>query len=392
MGSVRYFFLLLSCLISFSIFSQEGEPILLKNPSFEGVPTEGSLNGPMISGWYDCGFPNETSPDVHPKAGSTFGVDTQPFDGNSYIGMVVRDNETWEKISQRLSSPLMADQCYEFTISLARSLTYESGSRTADSKNKTVNFATPIKLRIWGGNSICGQEEMLGESSLIINSRWLLTPFTFNPKKNYQYIIFEAYYKTPWPFPYNGNLLMDNASPIIPVPCEAETPKADPPVVFVPPTTPPTPTPPNNGGVSSVSDESTSPSAAPKILADLDRSKIMKGTTIQIDQLYFQSDSFAITSISYPVLNEIHDFLTSNPDVKVEIGGHTNNIPSHEYCDLLSTKRAKAVADFLAQKGILRDRIIYKGYGKRNPLVSNSSPGGRKKNQRVEIKILSFDG
>ena len=386
MRSVRFFFLLLSCLFSFIAISQDGEPIMLKNPSFEGVPTEGSLNGPMIPGWYDCGFPGETIPDIHPKDNSAFGVDSKPFDGNSYIGMVVRDNETWEKISQRLNSPLIAGQCYEFTLSLARSLTYESQSKTS---SQIVNFATPAKLRIWGGNSICERGELLGESSLIINSRWLLTKFEFKPKRNFQYLIFEAFYKTPSPFPYNGNVLMDNAGPIIPVPCEIKLHAEDTAIVFVPTPKPPAP---DEGEIKNPNPETPPSNPAPKILADLDRTKIIQGTTIQIDQLYFKSDSFAITSVSYPVLNEIHDFLKGNPDVKVEIGGHTNNIPSHEYCDQLSEKRAKAVADYLAIKGIPRERIGHKGYGKRNPLVSNSTPGGKKKNQRVEIKILSFGG
>ena len=69
-----------------------------------------------------------------------------------------------------------------------------------------------------------------------------------------------------------------------------------------------------------------------------------------------------------------------------------NGIPSHEYCDRLSAERAKAVADFLNEKGIPRERLQYKGYGKRQPVDSNRTQAGRQKNQRVEIKILSFNG
>ncbi|MEZ4933241.1 MAG: OmpA family protein [Saprospiraceae bacterium] len=383
MGSLRFLFLLLGCTFSSSFIAQESEPILLRNPSFEGIPTEGSVNGDMISGWYDCGFPGESIPDIHPKEGSTFKVETKPAHGNTYIGLVVRDNDTWERVSQRLDRPMVAGQCYEFSISLARSLIYESPSRKS---SQPVNFVTPAKLRIWGGNSICGRDELLDESdSPIINSRWLINQFQFKPKRNYQYIIFEAFYNTPTPFPYNGNILMDNASPILPVPCDDTLVSIDDPV---PPPPPPHTPPPHSPPTPPVANHS----APPKILNDLDRSKITKGQIIQIDQLYFKSDSFAITSPSYPVLEEIHEFLVANPDVKVEIGGHTNNIPSHEYCDNLSTKRAKAVADFLISRGIPKDRIEYKGYGKRTPIVSNSTVFGRKKNQRVEIKILGFDG
>ena len=95
---------------------------------------------------------------------------------------------------------------------------------------------------------------------------------------------------------------------------------------------------------------------------------------------------------SYDVLEEVYDFMNQNENVFIEIGGHTNNQPTDDYCDRLSQSRAKTVANFLYKRGIIEDRISYKGYGKRNPIASNDSVSGRKKNQRVEIKILRVDG
>jgi len=80
------------------------------------------------------------------------------------------------------------------------------------------------------------------------------------------------------------------------------------------------------------------------------------------------------------------------PQVVIEIGGHTNNLPADDFCDKLSGDRAKSVAEFLYEKGIKEVRIAHKGYGKRKPIASNKSKSGRKKNQRVEIKILRVDG
>jgi outer membrane protein OmpA-like peptidoglycan-associated protein len=88
------------------------------------------------------------------------------------------------------------------------------------------------------------------------------------------------------------------------------------------------------------------------------------------------------------MLDELFDFMTENSAVMIEIAGHTNNLPSDAFADQLSTARAKAVADYLATKGIDSKRLVYKGYGKRLPLVPNTSAEGRKTNQRVEIKIL----
>lgn len=127
-----------------------------------------------------------------------------------------------------------------------------------------------------------------------------------------------------------------------------------------------------------------------KILPDLVINNLKIGQTLRINELFFKADSTEITQESYTVLDEIYVFLSNNPTVAVEIGGHTNTIPSHEYCDKLSTERAKSVASFFYNKGIPLDRLTYKGYGKRKPITESSSLEGRRKNQRVEVKIVSI--
>ena len=370
-----------------SLFSQE-EPIQLINPSFEGTPADGTLDGHLPTGWYDCGFPGETVPDVHPQVGGgSFQVEKPAFHGNTYMGLVVRENDTWEMVSQRLSTALQSGNCYEFSIHLCRSELYLSPSRMNAEK---VNYTIPAKLRIWGGSGYCNRAELLAESSLVVNTRWLEYNFRFEPKQKHTHIVFEAFYKTPTPFPYNGNLLLDNASAIIPVPCSIETPQVadvpEKPAVNKPATTvKPIPSQPVKTNDDTIAKK-------PRILTELDRKKLRKGQTIRIEQLYFKADSTNITEASGPVLEEIYDFLASNSDVVVEIGGHTNSIPEDAYCDRLSANRAKAVADYLSQMGIPRDRLQYKGYGKRQPIETNRTAFGRKRNQRVEIKILNFNG
>lgn len=375
-----------------SVFAQaqtgQGDPIYLDNPSFEDFPRAGK----PPTGWYDCGFPNETPPDVQPSNSpglSFFRVTKEPFHGKTYMGMVVRDNDTWESVSQRLKAPLEPGTCYEFSLHLSRSEIYVSQSR---STFEEVNYTTPAKLRIWGGSGYCNKKELLAESSLVINTRWLQYNFKFEPKDRHTYIVLEAFYNTPTLFPYNGNILVDNATPIVPVPCIDEVAVAqdveEPPLAPVVRNQPDTPTTP-----SVVADNNAEePKEKSKLIAELERDKIRAGQTIRIDRLYFTADSSRIKEESYEVLEELFEFLNSNPDVVVEIGGHTNSIPSHEYCDRLSTSRAKAVADYLVQRGIPRQRLQYKGYGKRQPVASNETPDGRQRNQRVEIKILGFDG
>lgn len=145
-----------------------------------------------------------------------------------------------------------------------------------------------------------------------------------------------------------------------------------------------------------VSDENRCTSAASfdvqkeKFIPELDIASIEVGKTLRINELYFTADSSDVTAQSYDVLNEILEFLNDNNTIAVEIGGHTNTVPSDEYCDKLSTSRARTVAEFFYDNGISQKRLSYKGYGKRNPITKSKSIEARKRNQRVEIKILAI--
>ena len=86
------------------------ETIHLYNASFEGIAQ--CCQPPFA--WQDCGFVNETPPDVHPSG--AFEVDMKPYDGKTYLGMAARSNDTWERVGQKLGSPILADVCYKFSI------------------------------------------------------------------------------------------------------------------------------------------------------------------------------------------------------------------------------------------------------------------------------------
>ena len=105
------YLLFLFCL-SFVFHSKSQDTIRLDNFSFEDFPRHSYTP----RGWYDCGFPDESPPDIHPQMdGGEFKVNAEPADGRTYIGMVVRDNVTWEAIGQRLNTPLKENQCYDFS-------------------------------------------------------------------------------------------------------------------------------------------------------------------------------------------------------------------------------------------------------------------------------------
>lgn len=192
--------------------------IHLSNPSFEDSPRPAKTP----SGWSDCGvfdFPMETPPDIFPQVEPMFGVTIQPMHGQTYLGMVTRKNESWESIAQKLSNPLRKDSCYAMSFYLCQSPTFKSHTRFSQ---RTVDFTTPIKLRIWGGNDYCDKGELLAESPLVKNAKWQNYYFNFQPKKEHEYIILEAFFQIPTITAPNGNIMIDHGSPIILISCEEE--------------------------------------------------------------------------------------------------------------------------------------------------------------------------
>lgn len=385
------------------------DEIPLVNPSFEGYPARGTKDIDFkLSGWFDCApdyFRGQTPPDVQPGTMDFFDVTTLPVDGETYLGMVTRQNETWELVSQRLMSPLKGGNCYSFHIDLARSETYVSQLLNEVDTTKKFNFNKPVVLRIWGGRNLSDKRELLAESPAIGHTDWRTYSFEFNVKRDHDFFILEAFYKTPTLLPYNGNILLDNASPFIrQIACpgeeellvsleveETQIPKSS--KVEAPPKRSLNKSKGNNQSLDGKEKDSEilkkpGKTTSRKILTELDSKKLKEGQTIRIQQLYFEADSSNFTEDSYDVLDEIFYFLKENPSVVIEIGGHTNGIPGQKYCEALSLRRAKSVANYLYKKGIPQNRLFFKGYGKQRPVASNKTHIGRQKNQRVEIKIL----
>jgi outer membrane protein OmpA-like peptidoglycan-associated protein len=117
---------------------------------------------------------------------------------------------------------------------------------------------------------------------------------------------------------------------------------------------------------------------------------LREGEVIRLDNIWFDANKWILRPESAAELDRLVQFLKDNPDIYVEIGGHTNSLPSHEFCETLSSNRAKAVVDYLTDAGVPGNRLNWKGYGKRQPVASNETLAGRKLNQRVELKIVKI--
>jgi outer membrane protein OmpA-like peptidoglycan-associated protein/tetratricopeptide (TPR) repeat protein len=129
-------------------------------------------------------------------------------------------------------------------------------------------------------------------------------------------------------------------------------------------------------------------SKTPQIL-DFEVKPIKEGKSVELNDIYFATNSYEIDKKSYIVLNSFIEFLNETPTIKIEIRGHTDNTGILEANITLSNQRANAVYQYLIEKGINTERLSYNGYGPNIPIATNDTEGGRAKNRRTEFFIIS---
>lgn len=185
------------------------DTIRLENPGFEGNPIRGGEIGWSITGWADCGsinFPYETSPDIHPQ--EFWGVRKLAKEGKTYLGLVVRDNETYEGVGQKLPSPLLANQKYEMTLWLAKSGKYVSRIR---STNKEQNYKSPSFLIIASIDKKCEVKDILYQSPIVDHTEWKQYSIKISPINDVTHLLFMVFSNEGKP---NGHILLDGLSDI----------------------------------------------------------------------------------------------------------------------------------------------------------------------------------
>ncbi len=184
----RTFLFFLVLLFTPSLFVAQS--IQLANASFEGEHSDAT----MPQEWSAC--QKSSTPDILP---GSWGVYLEPFEGNSYIGLITRDDGSYESIGQKLSTPIQGQECYRFSVELAHSNTY-------------ANYNLPIRLRIWGATSRCSKDQLLVDSPSVKHFDWKTYELEFVSEAEYPYIIIEAFYAKGVYFPYRGNILVDGIS------------------------------------------------------------------------------------------------------------------------------------------------------------------------------------
>ena len=109
------------------------------------------------------------------------------------------------------------------------------------------------------------------------------------------------------------------------------------------------------------------------------------GRPLVLEGVNFETDSAKLTPESEAIIDKVADGLRSHPEVKVEVGGHTDSAGRRRVNHRLSKARAEAVRDDLIGKGVPASQMTAVGYGWSTPIASNQTAEGRAKNRRVEL-------
>jgi len=123
-------------------------------------------------------------------------------------------------------------------------------------------------------------------------------------------------------------------------------------------------------------------------LLGLEVNQLKKDKTFSLGVVTFTQGTALLTVESYRVLDELVKIMNDNPDMKIEIDGHTDNSGDAATNLILSKQRAQECKNYAVNKGIDKNRLTVVGYGQMKPIVPNTTPENRAKNRRVEFKVV----
>ncbi len=361
--------LLFAFILIFNKTAGQSFPNLIPNPSFEMLNKanyndwfyKGSDFNKMMKFWFS---PTGASPDVYtPKTKVPYNWADKGFGkqnahtGKNYVGITVfgcTDGKPHcrEFISIQLIEPLVIGQEYELSF-WVNNLLY--GIRT---NNIGASFTTEQLSEI-SDAPISLEPYMLVYSPLVTtNLNWANIKGKFKATEESEYLVIGNFYddantltqkawKNPLPF---GYYYIDDVD-----------------LHKVPPVLIPT-------------------------LKNDDLSKISLeiGATITLKEINFDNDKSELHPRSFVELEKLLKILQDHPNMHIEINGHTDNNGEKKYNKKLSIERADAVSKYLVDKKISKKRLTIQGFGDTQPIVTNDTPSGKKKNRRVTFKILTL--
>lgn len=125
-----------------------------------------------------------------------------------------------------------------------------------------------------------------------------------------------------------------------------------------------------------------------EIELEVELKKFEKGKAFQLGNIGFKSGTAQITTSSFAVLDKLTETLNNNPELRIEVAGHTDSDGSKVYNKNISKQRAMACVNYLSKNGIDKKRMIAVGYGESSPIVPNTTTANKSKNRRVEFKFV----
>lgn len=128
--------------------------------------------------------------------------------------------------------------------------------------------------------------------------------------------------------------------------------------------------------------------SADTVAQDIALISIEKGSRIPLQNIGFDLNSSTLDGESLPTLRAMVRFLKDNPDIEVEIAGHTDNLGDPNFNKMLSVNRALSVARYLLENGISLKNVTTNGYADTDPIAGNDTQEGRAINRRVELRVM----
>ena len=126
----------------------------------------------------------------------------------------------------------------------------------------------------------------------------------------------------------------------------------------------------------------------PKVIYETDLNKLKQGIPVILENVNFEFDKYNLLPSSEDILTTLLNYLQENSEIKISIEGHTDDIGTEQYNDVLSLNRAKSVYNWLIDKGIDSSRLSFTGFGKSRPIFNEKDEEHRALNRRVEVRII----
>ncbi|MBL7933339.1 MAG: OmpA family protein [Bacteroidia bacterium] len=114
---------------------------------------------------------------------------------------------------------------------------------------------------------------------------------------------------------------------------------------------------------------------------------IKVGEKVQLNNIYFVNGRYYLLPESYAELNKLAQYLMKNPDLEIQINGHSDNQGLWYKNQRMSELRAREVFEYLIKKGV-QNKMYFKGLGSAQPIAPNDTEEGRQKNRRVDFEII----